>query len=32
MSLLLTPKMKHAQRMEAKILKTKIKGDFEQKN
>jgi hypothetical protein len=32
MSVLLSQKMKYAQRMETKTLKTKIKGDFEQKN
>jgi hypothetical protein len=32
MSVLLTQKMKYAQRMEAKTLRTKIKGDFQQIN
>lgn len=32
MSVLLDQKMKYAQRMEAKTLETKIKGDFEKKN
>jgi hypothetical protein len=32
MSVLLIQKMKYAQRMETKTLKTKIKKDFEQKN